>query len=217
MPCHVTATEHCSSGCNPLPVVGDHLRRLKSALPANYLGAHVRFTKAEVDAEEYCRGKMRNFAWWYASRQLEWRPTGTECLVTPAAIACHRPNRTAPFFFSGDQKNASALAALAAIGGLSYTRAPTGGDRLGVGEAIVLDMMALRDAAVFLGNPLSSFSGVVCSMRRAHGRACPTLPPPTRPSRCITVPDDMEEMLRDLKRHSPKQFPPFVPPRCVTT
>eukprot|EP01004_Peranema_trichophorum_P007610 NODE_6385_length_890_cov_60.069100_g5793_i0.p1 GENE.NODE_6385_length_890_cov_60.069100_g5793_i0~~NODE_6385_length_890_cov_60.069100_g5793_i0.p1 ORF type:complete len:175 (-),score=25.36 NODE_6385_length_890_cov_60.069100_g5793_i0:67-591(-) len=102
-------------------------------------------------------------------------------------------------FFGADDNNITASKLLSQNGGVRLQPSPKlkhfsnviskYDTHLGHLPYILADIYILAGAAEFLGNPLSSFSGLICSLRVAHGRRCINMPPNFYVDQCIGYPD----------------------------
>eukprot|EP00997_Jenningsia_sp_PLL12_P010909 NODE_8311_length_415_cov_48.196721_g7442_i0.p1 GENE.NODE_8311_length_415_cov_48.196721_g7442_i0~~NODE_8311_length_415_cov_48.196721_g7442_i0.p1 ORF type:complete len:112 (+),score=28.68 NODE_8311_length_415_cov_48.196721_g7442_i0:37-336(+) len=54
---------------------------------------------------------------------------------------------------------------------------------------VLVDIHILVRAGEFIGNPVSSFSALICQLRQAQGRRCVNMPPDIYPGQCIAFPD----------------------------
>ena len=107
--------------------------------------------------------------------------------MAPAYVAALRRNASGPFFLASDMHSRSRVRALEALGGVRYAPGPGGAFNATPVRLAVLDQFLLAAAGAYAGNPFSSFSSLVCDLRRSRGRGCLNMPPVYKP--CISYPD----------------------------
>ena len=66
-------------------------------------------------------------------------------------------------------------------------------ERLGRGMGswpfLIIDITLMASGGQFIGNPMSSFSAVICGLRSAQGKTCVNSPPNLHPTQCMGYPD----------------------------
>eukprot|EP00667_Euglena_gracilis_P009174 EG_transcript_9315 len=169
-------------------------------LPENFLGVHLRMRNTSAHRQG-CVSHIEDWAWWYtAVEKVPWKPTGDECHMPPEYVACYVNDTTKKFFVGTDNFNKTATALLTKMGGIRYKFSP---DLIAVMEReekkkkkggadypILVDIAILVEAGEFLGNPVSSFSALICQLRQARGKRCLNMPPDLYPGQCIAYPDN---------------------------
>eukprot|EP01012_Entosiphon_sulcatum_P066272 TRINITY_DN95424_c0_g1_i1.p1 TRINITY_DN95424_c0_g1~~TRINITY_DN95424_c0_g1_i1.p1 ORF type:complete len:388 (+),score=35.92 TRINITY_DN95424_c0_g1_i1:23-1186(+) len=182
-----------------------HVSLVLGRLGKDFLGVHLRKIKPTEEDNQYCLRKLAPQAWWYETyRNITWRPSGMECNMDPRLVRCFLEDGQ-PLFVGADRKNRTALRLLQEQLGATVFEPP---EELSGLKHMLVDIFVLREAAVFLGNPLSSFSAVICAMRqsRTGSSACPNMPPPVfgRQHQCAVYPDNHNLYERFWSKNHPK-------------
>uniref|UniRef100_A0A7S4FHD8 O-fucosyltransferase family protein n=1 Tax=Eutreptiella gymnastica TaxID=73025 RepID=A0A7S4FHD8_9EUGL len=160
------------------------LNHVHSLLPPKYLALHQRtfgdncIIILKVFWEKYYKRVP-------ASQRLHDAPMSLEeCRMRPAYVEGFRNGSTDKFYVGTDNYHPAWTQRLLSIGGITY-HAKGFGEPISVIADMLLDMWIFVDAEVFLGNPLSTLSYNVCSIRWAAGKSCPNMPRPDNTKHCF--------------------------------
>jgi hypothetical protein len=169
-------------------------------LPENFLGVHLRMRNTSAHRQG-CLSHVEDWAWWYnAVEGIPWKPTGDECHMPPEYVQCYINDTSKKFFIGTDNFNKTATALLTQLNGVRYKlsdqllavmeREEAKKKHGGADYPLLVDIAVLVQAGEFIGNPVSSFSALICQLRQAQGRRCLNMPPDLYQGQCIAYPDN---------------------------
>eukprot|EP00668_Euglena_longa_P001261 GGOE01001491.1.p1 GENE.GGOE01001491.1~~GGOE01001491.1.p1 ORF type:complete len:695 (-),score=131.72 GGOE01001491.1:58-2097(-) len=167
----------------PSAPVAAEVAKVKAKLPERFLSAHLRtFATAQKDKWAECSERVRRK--WISTHFKEHGVTQFDVLMYPENVCSLSPEYVRSqqkeaglseglFFFGTDNYQPGLTQRLIDAGGRQYVPLVD----LGTVGPVVVDFWVMVASALFLGNPLSSMSWNVCSVRWQRSTAgCPHLP-----------------------------------------